>query len=220
MNAMKTGILPHWVWEFIACECCWGMLNLSTGECTLHEVFSPEPFVNPAEHYEGPGYWRDTRTWSDDPLPTYPPNAHGPQVKTASTIVSPYDIMAADGDFFGSHAWTAAGNRRAAPLSFQPRAPAHGGQVGRQDGYDWHVARPDGSILWSLPTDNVLTGYGGESTRGEASWVLVSSPDGYHFRDFRTGAVLGAWAGSMPVMVSAGIIYDTDDDGNLRRWTE
>ena len=78
----------------------------------------------------------------------------------------------------------------------------------------------DLSILWSLPAGDFFTGHGGESTRGEDPWVLVSSPGGWHFRDFRTGAVLGPWAGSMPVMVSAGIIYDTDDDGNLRRWTE
>lgn len=78
----------------------------------------------------------------------------------------------------------------------------------------------NGSPLWSLPSGDRFTGYGGESTRGEDPWVLVSSPGGWHFRDFETGAVLGAWAGSMPVMVSAGIIYDTDDDGNLRRWTE
>jgi hypothetical protein len=78
----------------------------------------------------------------------------------------------------------------------------------------------DGSPLWTLSAGDPFTGYGGESTRGEDPWVLVSSPGGWHFRDFRTGAVLGPWAGSMPVMVSAGIIYDTDDDGNLRRWTE
>jgi hypothetical protein len=72
--------------------------------------------------------------------------------------------------------------------------------------------------LWSLPSGYFFSGHGGESTRGEDSWVLASSPSEYHFRDFRTGALLGPWAGSTPVMVSAGIIYDTDDDGNLRRW--
>jgi hypothetical protein len=80
------------------------------------------------------------------------------------------------------------------------------------------VILKDGSPLWTLPAGDRFTGYGGESTRGEASWVLAYSPGGYHFRDFRTGAVLGPWAGSTPVMVSAGIIYDTDDDGNLCRW--
>lgn len=78
----------------------------------------------------------------------------------------------------------------------------------------------DGSPLWTLPAGDSFSGHGGESTRGEAPWVLVYSQDGYHFRDFRTGAVLGPWAGRTPVMVSAGIIYDKDDDGNLRRWTE
>ena len=72
--------------------------------------------------------------------------------------------------------------------------------------------------LWSLPSGDFFSGHGGESTRGEDSWALVASLNGLHFRDFRTGALLGPWAGSTPVMVSAGIIYDTDDDGNLRRW--
>jgi len=208
------------VWEFTAKEGCWGFLDLSTGECTLREVFAPEPFVSPAENYENPSYWRDTRNYVGDPLLPYPPHTYGPLLEATSTIVSPSGIMAADGDFYGSHAWTAAGSRSAAPLSGPTRAPACGGRVGRRDGDTWHVAKPDGSVLWSLSVGDSFTGYGGESTRGEDPWVLVSSPGGWHFRDFRTGAVLGPWAGSMPVMVSAGIIYDTDDDGNLRRWTE
>jgi len=65
----------------------------------------------------------------------------------------------------------------------------------------------------------VFSSYGGESPIGENQWILVRIDGAYKFMDPDNGNVLGDWDGTRPVMVSAGVIYDTDGDGNLRRWT-
>jgi hypothetical protein len=64
----------------------------------------------------------------------------------------------------------------------------------------------------------VFSSYGGESSIGENQWILVRIDGAYKFMDPNNGDVLGDWDGNEPVMVSAGVIYDVDDDGNLRRW--
>lgn len=80
------------------------------------------------------------------------------------------------------------------------------------------VVRDLSETLWTLPDGAYVTGHGGETSSGEDAWILTMGDEGYMFRDFDSGAVLGAWAGAWPVMVSAGVIYDTGGAGNLRRW--
>ncbi len=98
--------------------------------------------------------------------------------------------------------------------------PMTGGRVVAEDRstHRQSVVRNLASTLWTLPAGDWATGWGGEASSGEDAWLLTGGEGGYRFRDLDTGAVRGEWAGTYPVMVAPGVIYDTNGAGNLRRW--
>lgn len=208
-----------WGWKQEYREGCWGLLDLATETCDVRESFVAEPPPVPTENYSNPVYWQDDRSWRDETVAPRPGVDYLFSGVTLSSPFVPYRVyqgMAADGSFYGSYVWDSQGNRWGDRGNYSAGLqPAAGPILVRSATIVQNAQR---HVLWSGPSGDFFTGHGGESTRGEDPWVLVASPGGWHFRDFRTGAVLGPWAGRTPVMVSAGIIYDTDDDGNLRRW--
>lgn len=219
---------------------CMGLLDLGSGISSVRDAVQPPPFSDPAPDGRYT-YWFDHRHYSTDYLAPNPDRDFPPHGVThyleSNAGMAVYGLMAADGDFYGNsywqsyegstetghsdeyRSWTAKGVLRAvSPLRWIREGPASGGRaVASSEG--WHVIGPEGSILWSLPDGASFTGHGGETVTGDNAWVLTTGEGGYKFRNFKTGAVLGEWTGNKPVMVSAGVIYDTDGDGNLRRWT-
>jgi hypothetical protein len=230
----------HQHYSFSTKSGCMGLLDLGPGTSSVRDAVQAPPISDPAPDGRY-AYWWDHRWYSTDYLAPHldqdwPP--HGAtHYRDSNAGIALYSLMAADGDFYGHsyevsfegsfetgsryeyRSWTANGGLRAvSSLKRSRQGPASGGRaVAFSEG--WHAIGPEGSILWSLPDGAIFTGHGGEAEDGAGAWVLVDNSGSYQFRDFNTGTVLGQWSGHKPAMISAGIIYDIDDAGNLRRWT-